>query len=215
MDLTGTYTPEGFWEFQPYPKLKPAAQALFDRVRAGAAAGRTVNDVTGDCWPPGMPIIMTRVWPFHVIALKTAIVMVFNFQSQARWIYLDGREHSRPEYLRAELQRRIDRPLGGRHARRRHAQLRDAPALHRPARAAQRPTSASSSAIRSIEGGDRLSIEYTMTDPENWEGDWVVTKTFKRQERMDFVESPCLPNTNEGLPAMQKEYTDRLGDEAQ
>ena len=53
-----------------------------------------------------------------------------------------------------------------------------------------------------------------MTDPENWEGDWVVTKTFKRQERMDFVESPCLPNTNEGLPAMQKEYTDRLDDEA-
>ena len=54
-----------------------------------------------------------------------------------------------------------------------------------------------------------------MTDPENWEGDWVVTKTFKRQERMDFVESPCLPNTNEGLPAMQKEYTDRLDREAQ
>ena len=41
-----------------------------------------------------------------------------------------------------------------------------------------------------------------------------VTKTFRRQERMDFVESPCLPNTNEGLPAMQKEYTDRLGTES-
>ena len=64
VDLTGTYTPEGFWEFQPFPPLKPAAQALFDKVRAGAAAGRTVNDVTGDCWPPGMPIIITRVWRF-------------------------------------------------------------------------------------------------------------------------------------------------------
>jgi hypothetical protein len=32
---------------------------------------------------------------------------------------------------------------------------------------------------------------------------------------MDFVESPCLPNTNEGLPAMQEEYTDRLDGEAQ
>ena len=51
--------------------------------------------------------------------------------------------------------------------------------------------------ISSIENGDRLSIEFTMTDPENWEGDWIVTKTFRRQERMDFVESPCLPNTNE------------------
>jgi hypothetical protein len=45
-----------------------------------------------------------------------------------------------------------------------------------------------------------------MTDPENWEGDWVVTKTFRRQERVDFVESPCLPNVNEGLPAMRPEY---------
>ncbi len=68
--------------------------------------------------------------------------------------------------------------------------------------------------ISSIDNGDRLSIEYTMTDPENWEGDWVVTKTFRRQERMDFVESPCLPNTNEGLPAMQQQYTERLGDGA-
>ena len=42
-----------------------------------------------------------------------------------------------------------------------------------------------------------------------------MTKTFKRQERMDFVESPCLPSTNEGLPAMQKEYTERLGDDPQ
>jgi hypothetical protein len=65
--------------------------------------------------------------------------------------------------------------------------------------------------IRSIDSGDRLSIEFTMTDPENWEGEWIVTKTFRRQERMDFVESPCLPNTNAGLPAMQEEYTERLG----
>ena len=214
VELTGTYTPEGFWEFQPYPKLKPAAQELFDRVRAGSAAGRTVNDVTGDCWPPGMPIIMTRVWPFHVIALETAIVMVFNFQSQARWIYLDGREHSDPNiYVPSYNGESIGRWEGDtlvvdtRNFETHNHFIDRLVPLSPDFRIVER--------IRSIESGDRLSIEYTMTDPENWEGDWVVTKTFKRQERMDFVESPCLPNTNEGLPAMQKEYTDRLGGEAQ
>jgi hypothetical protein len=54
-----------------------------------------------------------------------------------------------------------------------------------------------------------------MTYHEKWEGDWVVTKTFRRQERMDFLESPCLPNTNERLPAMQEQYTERLGDAPQ
>jgi hypothetical protein len=213
IDFTGTYTPEGFWEFQPYPKLKPAAQALYDRVRAGAAAGRTVNDVTGDCWPPGMPIIMTRVWPFHVIPLKTAIVIAFNFENQMRWIYLDGRSHSDPNvYVPSYNGESIGRweadtlVVDTRNFETHQHYIDRLVPLSEQFRIIER--------IRSIDNGDRLSIEFTMTDPENWEGDWVVTKTFRRQERMDFVESPCLPNTNEGLPAMQGEYTERLGEDA-
>ena len=64
VDLTGHLHARGFLGVSALSELKPAAQALFDQVRAGAAAGRTVNDVTGDCWPPGMPIIMTRVGRF-------------------------------------------------------------------------------------------------------------------------------------------------------
>jgi hypothetical protein len=211
VDLTGTYTPEGFWEFQPYPKLKPAAQELYDGVREGAAAGRTVNDVTGDCWPPGMPIIMTRVWPFHVIAVKTAIVIVFNFENQVRWIYTDGRQHSDPNvYVPSYNGESIGHWEGDtlvvdtRNFETHQHYIDRLVPLSEKFRIVER--------IRSIDGGDRLSIEFTMSDPDNWEGDWVVTKTFRRQERMDFVESPCLPNTNEGLPAMQEEYTAPLGD---
>jgi len=210
VDLTGTYTPEGFWEFQPYPKLNAEAQALFDRVRKGAAEGRTVNDVTGDCWPPGMPIVMTRVWPFHVIALETAIVIVFNFENQVRWIYTDGREHSDPNlYVPSYNGESIGHWEGDtlvvdtrNFETHQHFIDRLIP-LSEQFRIVER--------ISAIENGNRLSIEFTLTDPENWEGDWVVTKTFLRQERMDFVESPCLPNTNEGLPAMQPQYTERLG----
>lgn len=212
VNLTGTYTPEGFWEFQPYPKLKPAAQALFDRVRAGAAEGRTVNEVTGDCWPPGMPIIMTRVWPFHVIALETAVVIVFNFENQVRWIYTDGRQHSDPNlYVPSYNGESIGHWEGNtlvvdtRNFETHNHFIDRLVPLSDQFRIIER--------ISSIENGDRLSIEFTMTDPENWEGQWTVTKTFRRQERMDFVESPCLPNTNEGLPAMQDRYQERLGGE--
>ena len=205
VDLTGTYTPEGFWEFQPYPKLKPAAQALYDRVRAGAAAGRTINEVTGECWPPGMPIIMTRVWPFHVIPTKTSIVMIFNFGSQVRWIYMDGREHSDPNvYVPSFNGESIGRWDGDtlvvdtRHFETQQHYIDRLVPLSEEFRIVER--------IRTIDGGDRLEIEFTMTDPQNWEGEWVVAKTFRRQERVDFVESPCLPNTNEGLPAMRPEY---------
>jgi hypothetical protein len=214
VDLTGTYTPEDFWEFQPYPKLKPAAQALYDQVRAGAAAGKTFNDVTGDCWPPGMPIIMTRVWPFHVISLPTAIVIVFNFGNQVRWIYTDGREHSDPNvYVPSYNGESIGRWDGDtlvvdtRNFETHQHYIDRLVPLSEQFRIVER--------IRSVDAGDRLSIEFTMTDPENWEGDWVVTKTFRRQERMDFLESPCLPNTNERLPAMQEQYTERLGDAPQ
>lgn len=211
VDFTGTYFPEGFFEFQPYPKLKPAAQELFNMTRSAQAEGRTFNDVTGQCWPPGMPIIMTRVWPIHFIQLKTALVMVFNYQSQVRWIYMDGREHTDPDifvpsyngesighwegdtlvvdttYIET-YQHYIDRlvPLSDQ--------------FHITER------------IRSIDNGDALEIEFTMTDPVNWEGDWTVTKTFRRQERVDWVESPCLPNLNEGIPAMQDEYTQEISE---
>jgi hypothetical protein len=209
VDLTGTYTPEGFWEFEPYPQLKPAARAHYDRVRAGSAAGRTFNDVTGDCWPPGMPIIMTRVWPFHVIPLKTAIVMVFNFNSQVRWIFVDGRTHSDPNiYVPSYNGESIGWWEGDtlvvdtRNFETHQHYIDRLVPLSEEFRIIER--------IRSIDQGDRLEIEFTMTDPENWEGEWVVTKTFRRQERVDWAESQCLPNTNEGLPAMQSEYVDRL-----
>jgi hypothetical protein len=214
VDLTGTFTPEGFWEFQPYPELKPAAQEHFDRVRAAAEQGITFNDVTGDCFPPGMPIIMTRVWPFHIISVETAIVMVFNFNSQVRWIFMDGREHTDPNlfvptyngesigYWEGDTLVVDTRSFETYN----HYVDRLVP-LSEEFRIIER--------MRLIDGGDRLEIEYTMTDPVNWEGEWNVTKTFQRQERVDWVESQCIPSVvNQGLPAMQDEHLQRL-EEAQ
>jgi hypothetical protein len=47
--------------------------------------------------------------------------------------------------------------------------------------------------------GDQLEIEYTMTDPEHWEGEWKSTKRFNRVNDEDIQEVSCLPDLNEHL----------------
>ena len=45
-----------------------------------------------------------------------------------------------------------------------------------------------------VNGGKQLEIEYTMTDPENWEGEWKSTKRFNRVDDEDIQEVSCLPD---------------------
>src|SRR6476661_6229150 len=79
-DLTGTWQhgggqnnsfrfspPEGF-------KLTPAAQAHYDASRKAAAEGKTYRDDIGACWPAGLPVIMTRVWPIAMVQTPTLIM---------------------------------------------------------------------------------------------------------------------------------------------
>ena len=47
----------------------------------------------------------------------------------------------------------------------------------------------------------RLDIDYTMTDPKSWVGEWKMTKTFRRVEDTDITEVQCTPDLNERLPA--------------
>jgi len=46
-----------------------------------------------------------------------------------------------------------------------------------------------------------MTIDYTMTDPEMWKGEWKSSKNFLRQDYSDIPEAPCLPNLNENLPS--------------
>lgn len=99
-DLTGTWfvdldaTPSS-WRFgPPYPQFTPAAQAHIDASQAAIEEGKVYRDDIGQCWPAGMPLIMTRVWPIAMIQLPTAIYMISGFMNSMRVVYLDGREHS-------------------------------------------------------------------------------------------------------------------------
>jgi hypothetical protein len=204
-DLTGTWYIDSEWRFLPLPKLKAEAQRMHDLAAQAAAEGRAFNNATGKCWPPGMPIVMTRVWPIHMIQLPTSIVMISNFEDQVRWIFMDGRAHTDPDiYAPSYNGESIGRWEGDtlvidstNFATEQH--YVDNVPISEQFRIIER--------VRMIDDGEGLEIEYTMTDPENWEGEWVSTKRYKREHKVDFLEVHCLPDTNEGILGTSDEYS--------
>lgn len=66
-----------------------------------AAAYKTFNDDVkangynriNDCDPTGMPRIMANPFPMELIQLKDKLVMLFEYKSQIRRAYMDGRGH--------------------------------------------------------------------------------------------------------------------------
>jgi hypothetical protein len=55
--------------------------------------------------------------------------------------------------------------------------------------------------MRLVNNGQTLEIEYTMTDPKSWEGEWKMTKQWKRVDDTDITEVECLPDLNDHLPS--------------
>src|SRR4026207_1118336 len=111
-DLTGTWLHGGGapgtnpFQFAPPPgfKLTPEAQVHYDAAQKAAAAGKVYRDDIGQCWPAGLPVIMTRVWPIAMIQLPTAIYMISEFMNSLRIVYLDGRPHKDPDIVGARFQ---------------------------------------------------------------------------------------------------------------
>ena len=65
------------WRFgPPYPKLTPAAQLHWDAAKKYTAEGKVYRDDIGQCWPAGLPLIMTRYWPMAMVQVPTAIYMI-------------------------------------------------------------------------------------------------------------------------------------------
>jgi hypothetical protein len=53
--------------------------------------------------------------------------------------------------------------------------------------------------IRLINNGSVLEIEYIMTDPKNWEGEWKMTKRWNRVDDTDITEVECWPDLNDHM----------------
>jgi hypothetical protein len=214
-DITGTWFVDlgfpGSWRFgPPYPKLTPAAQVHFDASRKAQAEGKVYRDDIGQCWPAGVPLIMTRVWSISMVQLPTVAYMISGFMNSLRIINLDGRSHVDPDLLvrthngdsvgRWEADALVIDTIGftGDH----HwidSGIPATDALHIVER------------VKLVANGTKMQIEYTMTDPKSWEGEWKVTKQWNRVDArdMEIAEVECLPDLNSHIPSTQSKQNVR------
>ena len=116
-DLTGTWLhggSKGGFRFAPPPgfKLTPEAQVIYDESQKAQAEGKVYHDDIGQCWPSGLPILMTRVWPIAMIQLPTAVYMVQELIEHDA-LHLSRRPAAyRSGYRCSQLQWRVHRALG-------------------------------------------------------------------------------------------------------
>ena len=216
-DLTATWQHDGkgdpnAWRFIPPTfKLTPQAQAHYDAGLKARQVGNIYRDDIGQCWPAGMPLIMTRVLPIAMIQLPTAIYMISAFMNSLRVIYLDGRTHSDPDVVvRSFNGESIGRWEGDtlvvdtRHFVDDHHWM-DQNGVSIPASDQLRVIER----MRLVNQGETLEIEYTMTDPKSWEGEWKSTKQFARMDDTDIIEAACLPDLNDHMPSTSSRFSIR------
>ena len=171
----------------------------YDAARKAQAEGGVYRDDIGQCWPAGMPVIMTRVWPIAMMQYPTAIYMVSEFMNSLRVVYLD-RPHSDPDVVvRSHNGESIGRWEGdtlvidtqffighhhwldsGHSRQRRHARRR-----------------AGEDGQRGQDARDRVRIR----DPKSFEGEWKWTKRWNRVDDRDIAEVTCYPDLNDHMPS--------------
>jgi hypothetical protein len=205
-NLTGTWQHDGranTWRFVPPEfELTPDAQEHYERGLKALKDGGIYRDDIGQCWPAGMPLIMTRVWPIAMVQLPTVVYMISGFMNSVRMIYLDGRPHTpEDEVVRSFNGESIGRWEGEALV----VETKYFPGHHHwlDQGGASIPASEDMHIVerfRMVADG-RMDIEYTITDPKNWKGEWKMTKTFRRMDDTDITEVQCLPDLNERLPA--------------
>jgi hypothetical protein len=205
-DLTGTWMHDNkdgpnSWRFVPPTfKLTPQAQEHYDAGQKATKEGKVYRDDIGQCWPAGMPLIMTRVWPIAMIQLPTAIYMTSAFMNGLRIIYLDGRPHSDPDIVVPSFN---GESIGRWEGSTLVVDTKYFPGHHHWMDQAGASIPASDQLhiierMRMINNGSVLEIEYTMTDPKSWEGEWKTTKRWNRVNE-DITEAECWPDLNDHI----------------
>jgi hypothetical protein len=209
-DLTGVWLhgggPDNSFRFSPPPgfKLTKEAQVHYDAARKAQTDGKVYRDDIGQCWPAGLPVIMTRVWPIAMMQYPTAIYMISEFMNSVRIVYLDGRTHTDPDLVvRSWNGESIGRWEGDtlvvdtRHFVGHHHWIDSGVPATDAMRIVER--------IRLINGGRTMQIEYTITDPKSFEGEWKYTKRWNRTDDRDIAEVSCLPDLNDHMPTTRSD----------
>ena len=207
-NLTGTWfvdLSEGFAKFMygpPYPEFIGQAKLDFEEGQRARAERKPYRDAIGQCFPAGIPMIMTRVWPIAMVQLPTVIYMVSNFNNSFRQIFLDGRDYSDENTIiytyNGESLGHWEKDtlvVNTKYIETYNHYIDTGIPISEEFRMQER--------IRLLENGEVLEIEHIMTDPVNWVGEWRNTKRWLRVDYTDIGEVECLPDLNDNLPSTQ------------
>jgi hypothetical protein len=208
-DFTGTWFIDlrrSFADFRfgpPYPEFHEAGKQAMKEAEEARKAGKPYRDSIGQCYPAGMPMIMTRVWPINIIQLPTAVFMNFGFTNSMRFIYTDGRKHTDPDVAIFTYNGESigkwegnDLVVHTKYFETNEHWIDSGLPVSDEFEIIER--------MRLKENGMILEIDYTMTDPKNWKGEWKSTKRWMRQDYSDIPEVECLPNLNKNLPSTEE-----------
>ncbi|HEY2382283.1 MAG TPA: hypothetical protein VGK48_13985 [Terriglobia bacterium] len=184
-------------------KLTPLAQKDFDGAALATKEGKLYKNDIGLCWPAGMPIMMTRVWPVAMIQLPTAIYMISELMNSMRVVYLDGRQHTDPDIaVRSFNGESIGHWEGDTLVVDTTNFVPDHHWLHDKLGIPASDELHIVERYKMIKGGKTLEIEFTLSDPKMWVGDWKMTKHWDRADDRDIAEVECLPDLNEHMPTV-------------
>ena len=216
-DVTGTWFVDltrSFADFRfgpPYPEFFEPGQTALREAEEARKKGVPYRDAIGRCYPAGMPMIMTRVWPTSMVQLPTVIYQLFSFTSSMRFIYLDGRDFTDPDIVSYTYNgESIGKWEGNalvvktKYIEPKEHYIDSGIPISDQFEITERYTLSKDGMV--------LSVDYTMTDPKMWKGEWKSHKNFLRQDYSDIPHAECLPNLNENLPSTpegQKAIEDR------
>ena len=209
-DLTGTWAFRGerewgenygMYEFKPHPQWTEKGQQIYDEYQVYAKAGRRFAEPTAQCYPAGMPRLMTRYGSLMMMQYPTAIFMVSRLNNEYRAIWLDGRQPE-PEASRDwnwngesigrwEGDTLVVETTG--FTDENHL-IQQGVFTGDQLKVVER--------IQMINDGNTMVTEYIMTDPEHWVGEWRHIKFRDRILNADVREATCLPADNDLLPGM-------------
>ncbi|MEM7503411.1 MAG: DUF6152 family protein [Pseudomonadota bacterium] len=209
-DLTGTWAFRGedewranygSYEFKPHPEFTEKGKKTYAEYLSYARAGRRYREPTAECYPAGMPRLMNRYGSLMMMQYPTAIFMVSRLNNEYRAIWLDGRarepEASRDPNWNGES---IGRWEGD-------TLVVETTGFTDENHLIQQGVFTGDQLkiiekISVINDGNTMVMEYIMTDPEHWIGEWRHVKFRDRILRADVREATCLPADNELLPGM-------------
>jgi hypothetical protein len=208
-NLTGTWfvdlASKGFGDFMfgpPYPEFIGQTKLDFEEGQRIRAAGGTYRDAIGQCYPAGIPMLQTRVWPLMMVQLPTVIYSVSNFNNGFRQIFLDGRDWSDPDTVIYTYNGESHGHWEGdtlvvdtRYVETWNHYIDTGIPISEEFRIQER--------MQLLEDGRVLQIEHIMTDPNGWVGEWRSTKRWLRVDNTDIGEVECLPDLNDNIPSVQ------------